>query len=96
MRLGRTISWKCHPHESDSFHLYSQAQSNRYKTSLMKPATRALSASSKVSVRTDPRGFLSMQYMVLNEDGQVCFVEYLCTPDEELRDGGQPVEDAYS
>lgn len=25
-----------------------------------------------------------MQYMIVNEDGQVCFVEYLCAPDEEV------------
>lgn len=48
----------------------------RYKLSLIKPSVKALSVSSKVSMRTDHRGFLSLQYMIRNEDGQVCFVEY--------------------
>ncbi|XP_066935355.1 cell cycle checkpoint protein RAD1-like isoform X2 [Clytia hemisphaerica] len=61
-----------------------QTQSNRYKTSLLKPSTKALVPSNKVSIRMDDRGFLSLQYMILNEDGQICFVEYLCAPNEEL------------
>jgi hypothetical protein len=57
----------------------------RYKISLLKPSVKALLQSTRVSVRTDNRGFLSMQYMIKTEDGQVCFVEffvssfYLCT-----------------
>ena len=49
----------------------------RYKISLLKPSTKALQLSSKISIRMDNRGFLSLQYMIVNEDGQVCFVEYL-------------------
>ncbi|KAG8512665.1 Cell cycle checkpoint protein RAD1 [Galemys pyrenaicus] len=56
----------------------------RYKISLLKPSTKALVLSCKVSIRTDNRGFLSLQYMIRNEDGQVCFVEYYCCPDEEV------------
>ncbi|XP_056401709.1 cell cycle checkpoint protein RAD1 isoform X3 [Hyla sarda] len=59
----------------------------RYKISLIKPSTKALALSCKVSIRTDNRGFLSLQYMVRNEDGQICFVEYYCCPDEEVQDG---------
>uniref|UniRef100_A0A8B9JQB8 RAD1 homolog (S. pombe) n=1 Tax=Astyanax mexicanus TaxID=7994 RepID=A0A8B9JQB8_ASTMX len=51
--------------------------------SLLKPSTKALALSCKVSVRTDSRGFLSLQYLVRNDDGQICFVEYYCCPDEE-------------
>lgn len=54
----------------------SQTTSNRYKISLLKPSVKALTLSSKVSVRTDTRGFLSLQYMIMADDGQVCFVEY--------------------
>uniref|UniRef100_A0A671LF89 Cell cycle checkpoint protein RAD1-like n=1 Tax=Sinocyclocheilus anshuiensis TaxID=1608454 RepID=A0A671LF89_9TELE len=50
--------------------------------SLLKPSTKALALSCKVSVRTDSRGFLSLQYLVRNDDGQICFVEYYCCPDE--------------
>uniref|UniRef100_A0AAR2M3Y8 RAD1 homolog (S. pombe) n=1 Tax=Pygocentrus nattereri TaxID=42514 RepID=A0AAR2M3Y8_PYGNA len=52
--------------------------------SLLKPSTKALALSCKVSVRTDGRGFLSLQYLVRNDDGQICFVEYYCCPDEEV------------
>ncbi|XP_043833142.1 cell cycle checkpoint protein RAD1 isoform X2 [Dromiciops gliroides] len=58
----------------------------RYKISLLKPSTKALALSCKVSIRTDNRGFLSLQYMIKNEDGQICFVEYYCCPDEDVSD----------
>uniref|UniRef100_A0A673YKA1 RAD1 homolog (S. pombe) n=1 Tax=Salmo trutta TaxID=8032 RepID=A0A673YKA1_SALTR len=54
--------------------------------SLLKPSTKALALSCKVSVRTDDRGFLSLQYLVRNDDGQICFVEYYCCPDEEVEE----------
>lgn len=54
--------------------------------SLLKPSTKALALSCKVSVRTDNRGFLSLQYLVRNDDGQICFVEYYCCPDEEVEE----------
>ncbi|KAM4809217.1 cell cycle checkpoint protein RAD1 [Rhinophrynus dorsalis] len=75
-----------YPKDSDlieAFHC-SQTQTNRYKISLLKPSTKALALSCKVSIRTDNRGFLSLQYMIRNEDGQICFVEYYCCPDEEI------------
>lgn len=59
---------------------------NRYKMSLLKPSTKALALSCKVSVRTDNRGFLSLQYLVRNDDGQICFVEYYCCPDEDVEE----------
>ena len=43
----------------------------------MKPSTKALQLSSKISIRMDTRGFLSLQYMILSEEGHVSFVEYL-------------------
>ena len=48
----------------------------RYKISLLKPSVKALMLSTRISLRTDNRGFLSMQYMIKTDDGQVCFVEY--------------------
>ncbi|XP_018418963.1 PREDICTED: cell cycle checkpoint protein RAD1 [Nanorana parkeri] len=77
-----------YPKDSDlieAFHC-TETQTNRYKISLLKPSTKALALSCKVSIRTDNRGFLSLQYMVRNEDGQICFVEYYCCPDEEVQD----------
>lgn len=74
------------PKDSDMVESFEcqQTQTNRYRISLLKPSTKALQLSSKISIRMDGRGFLSMQYMIVNEDGQVCFVEYLCAPDEEV------------
>ncbi|XP_065518318.1 cell cycle checkpoint protein RAD1 [Lathamus discolor] len=67
----------------EAFHC-NQTQTNRYKISLLKPSTKALALSCKVSIRTDAQGFLSLQYMIRNEDGQICFVEYYCCPDENI------------
>ena len=69
----------------DSFEC-SKTQVNRYKLTLLKPSVKALLQSSKISVRMDGRGFLSLQYMIKPEDGQTCFVEYLCAPDEDQDD----------
>ncbi|XP_069633469.1 cell cycle checkpoint protein RAD1 isoform X2 [Haliaeetus albicilla] len=77
-----------YPRDSDlmeAFHC-NQTQTNRYKISLLKPSTKALALSCKVSIRTDAQGFLSLQYMIRNEDGQICFVEYYCCPDEDITD----------
>ncbi|KAM9469063.1 cell cycle checkpoint protein RAD1 [Clarias gariepinus] len=75
-----------YPKDSDMMELFqcTTTQTNRYKMSLLKPSTKALALSCKVSVRTDTRGFLSLQYLVRNDDGQICFVEYYCCPDEEV------------
>ncbi|KAL5017623.1 hypothetical protein ScPMuIL_007212 [Solemya velum] len=74
------------PKDSDMVESFqcSQTQTNRYKISLLKPSVKALGHSTRVSIRTDNRGFLSLQYMIKNEDGQICFVEYYCVPDEDL------------
>lgn len=76
------------PKDSDmveSF-LCTRTQTNRYKLSLLKPSVKALAISTRVSIRTDNRGFLSLQYMIKIDDGQVCFVEYYCAPDEDIDD----------
>ncbi|XP_038600348.1 cell cycle checkpoint protein RAD1 [Tachyglossus aculeatus] len=75
-----------YPKDSDLVETFqcSQSQTHRYKISLLKPSTKALALSCKVSIRTDNRGFLSLQYMIRNEDGQICFVEYYCCPDEDV------------
>ncbi|XP_064621085.1 cell cycle checkpoint protein RAD1-like isoform X2 [Lineus longissimus] len=76
------------PKESDMVESFqcTQTQTNRYKISLLKPSVKALALSSRISIRTDDRGFISLQYMIKNEDGQICFVEYYCAPDEEMED----------
>ncbi|XP_056146648.1 cell cycle checkpoint protein RAD1 [Lampris incognitus] len=76
------------PKDSEMMELFNctKTQTDRYKMSLLKPTTKALARSCKVSVRTDSRGFLSLQYLIRNDDGQICFVEYYCCPDEEGED----------
>ncbi|XP_077479296.1 cell cycle checkpoint protein RAD1 isoform X2 [Stigmatopora argus] len=77
-----------YPKDSDMMELFhcTTRQSNRYRMALLTPSTKALALSCKVSVRMDSRGVLSLQYMVRNDDGQICFVEYYCCPDEEVND----------
>ncbi|XP_076815612.1 cell cycle checkpoint protein RAD1-like [Clavelina lepadiformis] len=74
------------PNTSDMVEFFecNQTQSNRYRLSLLKPSVKAVNLATKVCVRMDHRGFLSLQYMIKNENGQICFVEYYCCPDEEL------------
>ena len=48
----------------------------RYKISLLKSSVKALMVSTRTSIRMDTRGFLSMQYMIRLDDGQICFAEY--------------------
>ena len=72
------------PKDSDMVEFFecSQTQSNQYRWSLLKPTLKAISLTNKVCIRVDHRGFLSLQCMLKNESGQVCFVEYYCCPNE--------------
>ncbi|XP_062501190.1 cell cycle checkpoint protein RAD1-like [Corticium candelabrum] len=69
-----------------------QTQTNRFNITMLKPSLKALTLATKVSVRVDTRGFLSMQYMIYNYDGSVSFVEYLCAPDEDV-EGENDIEE---
>ncbi|XP_019908564.1 cell cycle checkpoint protein RAD1 isoform X1 [Esox lucius] len=75
-----------YPKDSDMMELFQCSKTQTNRMSLLKPSTKALALSCKVSVRTDSRGFLSLQYLVRNDDGQICFVEYYCCPDEEAEE----------
>uniref|UniRef100_A0A8D3CZ50 Cell cycle checkpoint protein RAD1 n=1 Tax=Scophthalmus maximus TaxID=52904 RepID=A0A8D3CZ50_SCOMX len=79
-----------YPKDSDMMELFqcTKTQTNRYKMSLLKPSTKALALSCKVSVRTDSRGFLSLQYLVRNDDGQICFVGITVVPTRRWSDYG--------
>ncbi|XP_039262922.2 cell cycle checkpoint protein RAD1-like [Styela clava] len=72
--------------DSDMVEIFqcSEPQSNQYRLSLLKPSVKAVNLASKVCIRMDHRGFLSFQYMIKNESGQICFVEYYCCPDEKF------------
>jgi hypothetical protein len=47
----------------------------RYKLSHVKPSSKSLAVSQKVSIRTDDRGLLCFQYMI-PADNHTCFIEY--------------------
>ena len=49
---------------------------NTYKYSLIKGASRAMSMASKVSIRGDEQGVLSLQFMIEVEGGGVSFVDF--------------------
>jgi len=73
------------PQDSDMIEAFycQNLASHRYRMALIKPCIRALSVADKVSVRVDFRGFLSLQFLIKNEDGQISFVEFYCCPDEQ-------------
>lgn len=77
-----------YPKDSEMIEVFECTKTlvNRYKLVLLKPCSRALNCSSKVSLRIDQRGFLSLQCMILTEDRQPCFVEFLCVPEEDIED----------
>ena len=76
------------PQESDMVEFFECKETtvNRYRLQLLKPSEKAVNLASKVCIRIDHRGFLSLQYMIKNETGQTCFVEYYCCPDEEIEE----------
>ena len=64
--------------DSDLVELFQcpRTSSSRYRLALMKLSLKPLSQSQKVSLRTDARGFLCLQYMIKTGDGHICFVEF--------------------
>lgn len=55
---------------------------NTYKFSLIKGAIRAMAIASKVSIRADEQGVLSLQFMVEIDSGGVSFVDFHFVPFE--------------
>lgn len=53
---------------------------NTYKYSLIKAATRAMSLASKVCIRGDEQGVLSLQFMIEVEDVGVHFIDFRFVP----------------
>ena len=66
---------------------------NTYKFSLIKNATKAMALASKVSIRVDEQGVLSLQFMIEFESGGVSFVDFRFVPfiPEEGDDEGEEV-----
>lgn len=71
---------------------------NIYKYSLIRSASRAMAIASKVSIRGDEQGVLSLQFMIENDGGGVSFVDFRFVPfvpeDGEGDEEGDVVEGA--
>ena len=68
---------------------------NTYKYSLIKSASRAMAIASKVSIRGDEQGVLSLQFMIEVEGGGVSFVDFRFVPYlPENGEGDEEEEDA--
>jgi len=68
--------------------LHSEDIENKYRMSLMKFTLKALIHSSKLSIRTDADGLLSLQFMVKlmdHLDVEHCFVEYFIVPEVNVQ-----------
>ena len=53
---------------------------NTYKHSLIKGANRAMAVASKVSIRSDEQGVLSLQFMIEIDGGGVSFIDFRFVP----------------
>jgi cell cycle checkpoint protein len=69
---------------------------NTYKYSLIKAASRAMAIASKVSIRGDEQGVLSLQFMVEVEGGGVSFVDFRFVPLLEEGEGEGEGETTFS
>ena len=49
---------------------------NRYNFRLVRNAAKAMAMASKVSIRGDVHGVLSLQFMIEQEGGGTCFVDF--------------------
>lgn len=70
---------------------------NIYKFSLVKAATRAMAIATKVSIRGDNQGVLSLQFMIEVESGNISFVDFRFVPfvpGEDDESGDTPEPDA--
>ncbi|CAH8528567.1 unnamed protein product [Heterobilharzia americana] len=79
------------PRSSDQVEVFESVTASpriaRFRLSLLRPATnRALSMASRISLRINDRGFLSIQFMINISDGEVAFVEFFCVPDVDETD----------
>lgn len=63
----------------ETFHVPKRTV-NTYKYSLVKAASRAMAIASKVSIRGDVQGVLSLQFMIEVEEGRVSFIDFRFVP----------------
>ncbi len=94
-----TVEFSKDPQLLETFQV-ARRTSNTYKFSLIKNALRAMSIASKVSIRGDEQGVLSLQFMVEFDGGGISFVDYRFVPflseEEEGGDTQSDREDEWS
>ena len=88
-----TVEFSKDPQLLETFQV-PRRTANTYKYSLVKHAARAMAAASKVSIRGDEQGVLSLQFMIELEGDGVSFVDFRFVPlmpedGEEDEEGGE-------
>lgn len=53
---------------------------SRFKLTQFKPAIKTIQAAKKVSFQLSSEGLLCMQFVIMTESKQLCYIEYYCTP----------------
>lgn len=86
---GDTGSWQVDcPRDSDVVENFQCEETLvfRYKLKMLKPSEKALALSSKISIRINTLGYISLQFLVQLADSQAVFIEFLCLPEEDVDD----------
>ena len=89
-----TVEFSTDPQLLETFEV-SQRTVNTYKYSLLKATSRAMAAASKVSIRVDQQGVMSLQFLIELDSGVKSFVDFRFVPfiPEEGEDEDDDVEE---
>ena len=89
-----TVEFSTDPQLFETFDV-SQRVVNTYKYSLMQNASRTMATASKVSVRVDQQGVLSLQFLIELDTGLKSFVDFIFVPFiEEENEGLEESDEA--
>ena len=90
-----TVEFSNDPRLLETFQASSRTV-NTYKYSLIKNASKAMAIASKVSIRGDGQGVLSLQFMIDVDGGGVSFVDFRFVPYVPEDSEGEEEEEARS
>ncbi|MFH4976160.1 hypothetical protein AB6A40_002869 [Gnathostoma spinigerum] len=79
------VDFPQHSEQIEKMECSSEA-THHYRYNLLKRMIPSLGLCSKVSLRIDQRGILSMQFMIETSDNHNIFIEFFCVPDVEYSD----------
>ena len=90
-----TVEFARDPQLLETFQV-ARRVTNTYKYAMIQGASRAMRMATKVSVRADEQGVLSLQFMIEVEGGGVSFVDFSFVPflPDEDDDEEEEIEDA--